>query len=80
MSGKGSTQRPTDHKTYSDNYDRIFNNKKRRETMTGRMPCSITDDPYNDYSDYIEKTGVYSQPTEEEEHHVQTDADDSESN
>lgn len=24
-----------------------------------RMPCSITDDPYNDYSDYIEQKGVY---------------------
>jgi hypothetical protein len=24
-----------------------------------REPCSITDDPYNDYSDYIERTGVY---------------------
>lgn len=24
-----------------------------------RMLCSISDDPYNDYSDYIEGTGVY---------------------
>ena len=24
-----------------------------------REPCSITDDPYNDYSDYIEGEGVY---------------------
>ena len=22
--------------------------------MIGREPCSITDDPYNDYSDYVE--------------------------
>ena len=27
--------------------------------MTGREPCSITDDPCNDYSDYIEGEGVY---------------------
>ena len=27
--------------------------------MTGREPCSITDDPFNDYSDYIEGEGVY---------------------
>ena len=24
-----------------------------------REPCSITDDPYNDYSDYVEGEGVY---------------------
>ena len=24
-----------------------------------REPCSITDDPFNDYSDYIEGEGVY---------------------
>jgi hypothetical protein len=24
-----------------------------------RMPCSITDDPYNDASDYYEDEGVY---------------------
>lgn len=24
-----------------------------------REPCSITDDPYNDYSDYVESEGVY---------------------
>ena len=27
--------------------------------MIGREPCSITDDPYNDYSDYVEGEGVY---------------------
>lgn len=43
---------------------------------TSRMPCSISDDPYNDYSDYIEQTGVYSPPTTEEDddvHSVETD-------
>lgn len=25
--GKGSAQRPTDHKAYSDNYDKIFGKK-----------------------------------------------------
>jgi hypothetical protein len=24
-----------------------------------REPCSITDDPFNDYSDYVEGEGVY---------------------
>lgn len=24
-----------------------------------REPCSISDDPYNDYSDYVEGEGVY---------------------
>lgn len=24
-----------------------------------RMPCSISDDPYNDYSDFVEEQGVY---------------------
>lgn len=24
-----------------------------------KMPCRITDDPYHDYSDYIEGKGVY---------------------
>lgn len=27
MSGKGSDQRPTDHKKFSDNYDLIFGKK-----------------------------------------------------
>ena len=27
--------------------------------MIGREPCSLTDDPYNDYSDYVEGEGVY---------------------
>ena len=27
MSGKGDTQRPTDHKKFSDNYDLIFGKK-----------------------------------------------------
>jgi len=27
--------------------------------MIGREPCSITDDPFNDYSDYVEGEGVY---------------------
>ena len=29
-----------------------------------RMPCSITDDPYYDYSDYIEQEGIYKSPVE----------------
>lgn len=33
----------------------------------GRMPCSITDDPYNDASDYFEGEGVYAPYPEEEE-------------
>ena len=24
-----------------------------------RMPCRVTDDPYYDYSDYVEQKGVY---------------------
>ena len=32
-----------------------------------RMPCSITDDPYNDYSDYIEQKGVYKPYVEPDE-------------
>ena len=27
--------------------------------MTGRMSCRVSDDPYYDYSDYIEQEGVY---------------------
>ena len=34
--------------------------------MIGRMPCSITDAPHNDYSDYIEQTGVYKPYIEED--------------
>ncbi len=26
-----------------------------------RMPCRISDDPYSDYSDFIEQKGVYKQ-------------------
>lgn len=33
----------------------------------GREPCSISDDPYNDYSDYIEGEGVYSYDEEDED-------------
>tara|TARA_R110000796_G_scaffold15366_2_gene48957 strand:+ start:882 stop:1040 length:159 start_codon:yes stop_codon:yes gene_type:complete len=32
-----------------------------------RMPCSITDDPYADASDYFEGEGVYAPYPEEEE-------------
>lgn len=32
--------------------------------MTGRMPCRVSDDPYYNYSDYIEQEGVYA-PYEE---------------
>lgn len=35
--------------------------------MTGREPCSITDDPYNDYSDYVEGEGVYKSHDEDED-------------
>jgi hypothetical protein len=33
--------------------------------MDNRMLCSISDDPYSDYSDYIEGEGVY-KPYKEE--------------
>jgi hypothetical protein len=30
-----------------------------------RMPCSISDDPYSDYSDYVEEKGMYApKPTD----------------
>jgi len=35
------------------------------------MPCSISDDAYNDYSDFIENEGVYRtkpQPSPDDEH------------
>ena len=32
-----------------------------------REPCSITDDPYNDYSDYVEGEGVYASRYEDED-------------
>ena len=32
-----------------------------------REPCSITDDPYNDYSDYVEGEGVYASRYEDDE-------------
>ena len=32
-----------------------------------REPCSITDDPYNDYSDYVEGEGVYKSNDEDED-------------
>ena len=30
--GKGSLQRPTDKKKFDENYDRIFGNKKDKQT------------------------------------------------
>lgn len=36
MSGKGSKQRPTDHKKFSDNYDRIFGKKDKKEKTDER--------------------------------------------
>lgn len=32
-----------------------------------REPCSITDDPFNDYSDYVEREGVYKSRIEDED-------------
>jgi hypothetical protein len=32
----------------------------------GRMPCSITDDPYNNYSHWHDKTGPYAEREEED--------------
>lgn len=32
-----------------------------------RMPCAVTDDPYFDESDYYERTGVYKNPSDDEE-------------
>jgi len=31
------------------------------------MPCSITDDPYNDASDYWEEKGVYANKHQDDE-------------
>ena len=36
------------------------------DTIDGKMPCSITDDPLNDYSHYEEGTGPYKQTEEED--------------
>jgi len=30
--GKGSKQRPTDHKKFEDNWDRIFGKKEKKES------------------------------------------------
>ena len=41
-----------------------------------RMPCSISDDPYNDYSDFIENEGVYRtkpQPSPDDERDAMLD-------
>jgi len=38
-----------------------------------RMLCGISDDPYNDYSDYIEGTGVYKQRREELEYCIDSE-------
>ena len=41
-----------------------------------RMPCSISDDAYNDYSDFIENKGVYrnkSQPSPDDERDAMLD-------
>jgi hypothetical protein len=35
-----------------------------------KMPCSVTDDPSFDYSDYVEKEGVYK---EEDAIHIEWD-------
>ena len=50
-----------------------------RPTLCGgggmnRMPCSITDDPYCDASDFYEKEGVYKEkPNEDEDEHDEND-------
>ena len=38
MAGKGDKRRPqqVDHKTYSDNYDKIFKKKKKKKEIGGR--------------------------------------------
>jgi len=36
MSGKGSDQRPTDHKKFSENYDLIFKKNDKNSTSTER--------------------------------------------
>ena len=39
-----------------------------------RMPCSITDDPYCDASDFYEKKGVYKEkPNEDKDEHDEND-------
>jgi len=50
-----------------------------RPTLRGgggmnRMPCSITDDPYCDASDFYEKKGVYKEkPNEDKDEHDEND-------
>tara|TARA_R110000824_G_scaffold119970_1_gene274507 strand:+ start:4152 stop:4331 length:180 start_codon:yes stop_codon:yes gene_type:complete len=34
--------------------------------MSDKMPCRITDDPYYDYSDWLEGEGVFKQHEEED--------------
>jgi hypothetical protein len=36
------------------------------EITMSHMPCSISDDPYNDASDYYENKGVYANPNKKE--------------
>jgi len=36
------------------------------DTAEGRMPCSITDDPSNDYSHWHDRTGPYAEHEEED--------------
>jgi len=44
---------------------RIAKNKRlERQKNMSRMPCRVSDDPFYDYSDYIEGQGVYAAETE----------------
>ena len=44
MNGKGSKQRPTDHKRFDEAYDAIFRKKEAEEKL-------ITEDPQSDKVD-----------------------------
>jgi hypothetical protein len=40
MSGKGSDQRPTDHKKFSENYDLIFGKKDDKNSISAKRPLA----------------------------------------
>ena len=44
MSGKGSDQRPTDHKKFSENYDLIFGKKNDKNSSSTERPVAQVGD------------------------------------
>lgn len=44
MSGKGSDQRPTDHKKFSENYDLIFGKKDDKNSPSPQRTLAQTGD------------------------------------